>query len=315
MQGALDTLKHVILKSPLRVPALALNRMRSKIRLARELFYPPGPGAQRSLILLDYPVTPKPRFSPGNPHQKLFEILNREREAYRVRLKRLIPYRSDLERIQPWYQNAHDEIDPTWVNDFLPALDAISLYCLVAETNPRTIVEVGSGYSTKFMRRAIRDHKLRSSMVTIDPGARAFVDRICDQVIRQPAEDTDRAVFDRLQRGDLLFIDSSHRVLQNSDVTVLFLDVIPRLPPGVLVHVHDISLPYDYESATLDRFYSEQYILAAYLLAEGNHIRVLLPNLFISYDEELKSILDPIWALPDLRGVDRRGGSFWFETA
>jgi hypothetical protein len=96
-------------------------------------------------------------------------------------------------------------------------------------------------------------------------------------------------------------------------VTVLFLDVIPRLPPGVLVHVHDINLPYDYDEI-LDRFYSEQYILAAYLLAEGSHIRVLLPNLFISYDQELKLILDPVWTLPGLRDLDRRGASFWFET-
>ena len=98
----------------------------------------------------------------------------------------------------------------------------------------------------------------------------------------------DPAVFDQLGAGDLLFIDSSHRVLQNSDVTVLFLDVIPRLPPGVLVHVHDISLPYDYGAVIeiIDRFYSEQYILAAYLLAEGNHIQVLLPSLFVSYDQE-----------------------------
>jgi hypothetical protein len=152
-------------------------------------------------------------------------------------------------------------------------------------------------------------------MITIDPGAQAVVDRICDQVIRQPAENLDLAVFDQLKRGDMLFIDSSHRALQNSDVTVLFLEVIPRLPPGVLVHVHDICLPYDCGAEILDRFYNEQYLLAAYLIAEGGHIRVLLPSLFISYDQELKSILDPIWALPRLRDADRRGGAFWFETS
>ena len=202
-----------------------------------------------------------------------------------------------------------------WLNDALPAFDAVSLYYFVAEAKPRNLIEVGSGYSTKFIRRAIRDHRLRTTVVTIDPGARPIVDRICERVIRRPAEDVDSTVFDQLQPGDLLFIDSSHRVLQNSDVTVLFLEVIPRLPPGVLVHVHDITLPYDYGSETLDRFYSEQYILAAYLLAEGHHLRVLLPNLFISYDEELRSILDPIWTLPHLRRVDHRGAAFWFETA
>jgi Methyltransferase domain len=308
-----DKLRQMILKSPLRALAVALIRARDKVKVAMELFYVLAPGAPRSLIVLDYPVTPKTRFFPGNPHPKLFEILNRSREAYRARLTRFLPYRSDFDRIQR-HNGTNDETEPTWLNDFLPPFDAMSLYSFVVEANPRVIVEVGSGNSTKFMRRAIRDHQLRSNMVTIDPGARAFTDRISDQVIRRSAEDVDLAVFDQLQPGDLLFIDSSHRVLQNSDVTVLFLDVIPRLPPGVLVHVHDINLPYDYDEI-LDRFYSEQYILAAYLLAEGNHIQVLLPNLFISYDQELKPILDPIWTLPGLRDLDRRGASFWFETS
>ena len=200
--------------------------------------------------------------------------------------------------MQSSYNDPDDEAEPSWLNDFLPAFDAMSLYSFVVEADPKLIVEVGSGFSTKFMRRAIRDHQLRSSIVTIDPWARPYIDRICDQVIRQPAEEADLAVFDQLQPGDLLFIDSSHRVLQNSDVTMLFLDVIPRLPPGVLVHVHDINLPYDYESDILDRFYSEQYILAAYLLAEGSHIQVLLPNLFISYDQELKCNRSDLDAAP-----------------
>jgi methyltransferase family protein len=313
--AVLDRLKQTILESRLRASALALIHARKKLRVARELFYSQGPGAPRSLIILDHPVTPKPRSSLDNPHPKLYEILNRGRAVYRSRLERFLPYRRDFERIESSYANTNDETEPAWFNGFLPAIDAMSLYSFVVEANPRVIVEVGSGNSTKFMRRAIRDHKLGSSMVAIDPRALAFVDRICDQVIRRPAENVDLAVFDQLQRGDLLFIDSSHRVLQNSDVTVLFLEVIPRLPPGVLVHVHDICLPYDYGSEILDRFYSEQYILAAYLLAEGSHIQVLLPNLFISYDQELKSILNPIWTLPRLRDVDHRGGAFWFETS
>jgi hypothetical protein len=285
------------------------------MRLARELFHTHDPRAPRSLIILDYPVTPKPRFSPDNPHPKLYEILNRNRFEYRSRLERFLPYRGDFEQIQSIPSNPNDETEPAWLNGFLPAIDAMALYSFLVEANPQTIVEVGSGNSTKFMRRAISDHKLRSRMITIDPGAQAFVDRICDQVIRQPAENLDLGVFDQLKRGDMLFIDSSHRALQNSDVTVLFLEVIPRLPPGVLVHVHDICLPYDYGAEILDRFYNEQYLLAAYLIAEGGHVRVLLPSLFISYDQELKSILDPIWALPRLRDVDRRGGAFWFETS
>jgi hypothetical protein len=130
-----------------------------------------------------------------------------------------------------------------------------------------------------------------------------------------PVEAVDLSIFDDLSDGDILFIDSSHRTLQNSDVTVLFLEVIPRLKPGVVVQIHDICLPYDYPPEVVERFYSEQYLLAAYLLAEGSRIRVRLPNLFISYDNELRSALDPLWELSELRTVDRRGGSFWFQMA
>jgi hypothetical protein len=307
----LTSLKQTILKSPLRAPALVASRAFKSMRVASEIFSPPPEGQPRSVIVLDFPVSPKPRFSPGHPNPFLVEILNRRRAEYRAWLERFLPYRSDFERIQ---LRSSDETEPTWINGCLPAFDAISLYCTVAEANPRTIVEVGSGNSSKFIRRAITDHHLRGRLISIDPWTPIPLERICDQVIRRPVEDLDQSIFDQLGHRDVLFIDGSHRALQNSDVTVLFLEVIPRLPPGVLVHFHDINLPYDYGSESVGLFYNEQYILAAYLLADGGHIRVLLPGLFVSYDEELKSILNPIWAIPHFAGIDRRGASFWFET-
>ncbi len=76
----------------------------------------------------------------------------------------------------------------------------------------------------------------------------------------------DLALFRELQAGDVLFIDSSHRCFMNSDVTVLFLEVLPNLPPGVLVQVHDIFIPYDYPREWVERYYAEQYLLSCYLL-------------------------------------------------
>jgi hypothetical protein len=100
----------------------------------------------------------------------------------------------------------------------------------------------------------------------------------------------------------------------NSDVTVVFLEILPRLKPGVLVQLHDILLPYDYPPEWTNRFYSEQYLLAAYLLAEGDKLNIVLPNAFISYERELSGILDEIWNNPNIEGVkSRKGSSFWFE--
>jgi len=129
-------------------------------------------------------------------------------------------------------------------------------------------------------------------------------------VIRQPVEALNGlSAFDRLQPGDLLFVDSSHRCLMNSDVTVTFLDVIPRLRSGVIVHIHDIFLPWDYPLQWVERYYSEQYLLACWLLA-GQRLQVELPNMFISHDRELSSLLEPIW--PHVASPQRDGGSFWF---
>ena len=85
------------------------------MRMASELFSSPGPGDPRSLIVLDFPVTPKPRFFPGNPHPKLFDILNRGRDAYKSQLKSdFYPYRADFNRILS-SAITRDETEPSWL--------------------------------------------------------------------------------------------------------------------------------------------------------------------------------------------------------
>ena len=120
-------------------------------------------------------------------------------------------------------------------------------------------------------------------------------------------------MFDRLDTNDILYIDNSHRVFMNSDATTNFLDVIPRLKPGVLVEIHDITLPYDYPTEWINRYYSEQYLLAAYMLAKGTMFDIILPNIFISEDSELKSILAPIWEKKEMKNVQTHGCSFWIK--
>jgi hypothetical protein len=101
--------------------------------------------------------------------------------------------------------------------------------------------------------------------------------------------------------------------LPNSDATVFFLEILPRLQPGVIVHIHDIYLPYDYPQFMCDRFYSEQYTLAAFILANPLRYSTLLPNYFISEDKELSDILLPIWNHPNLKDVEKHGGSYWMK--
>jgi predicted O-methyltransferase YrrM len=267
-------------------------------------------------VQLDYPVHPRARFGHGLPtHQSLKEILSQHDDTYRRRLEQIVTLRDDLLAI-PVSDAEADPGDPRWKNGWIPGLDGASLYSILTHDDPRTYIEVGSGNSTLFARRAVRDHQLRTTIVSIDPQPRAEIDALCDEVVRSPLEEVDLSVFDRLEPGDVLFVDNSHRVFPNSDATVVFLEIFPRLKPGVLVQVHDIFLPDDYPNEWNDRFYSEQYVLAAFILGGERLVRPELPCWYVTHHApELASLLKPIFDDPSMQGVERHGNSFWLEIA
>jgi hypothetical protein len=268
-------------------------------------------GVQR--ILLDYPVRSHPRYGWGRPdHPGLARLMWAGRERYRELLLDFAGHIGELQRIP--VEGAEDAAEPSWLNNYFPGLDSVALYGLLARLRPRLYMEVGSGNSTKFVRRAIRDQDLSTRVVSIDPHPRAEVDALCDEVIRQPLEDVDPTVVDRLHAGDVLFIDGSHRVFMNSDVVAAFLDFMPRLQPGVHVHIHDIWIPSDYPPEWSSRFYSEQYLLAAQLVAGTTAYEVEFPAWFVTNDSELSMILQPLWDQPHMRRVERHGCSFWLLT-
>ncbi|MGH7802764.1 MAG: class I SAM-dependent methyltransferase [Candidatus Binatia bacterium] len=229
-------------------------------------------------------------------------------------LERVLEHRDDLLRISA--DGAPGGAEPAWRNVWLPGLDAAALYSILRWKAPRRYLEIGSGVSTTFVRRAIRDGKLATRITSIDPSPRREIDALCDEVVRRPLEEVPLETFDSLEPGDVLFVDSSHHAFMNSDVTVVFLEVLPRLRPGLLVQIHDVFLPYDYPAAAWPtlRFYSEQYLLAAMLLANPEAVDIVLPCAFVSEDPELSRVLDPLWGALPPDGIHRTGGSFWFVT-
>lgn len=265
------------------------------------------------LVFLDYPVNPKQRWSNSNPHPELYRIINTNRPSYIDLLKSFLAFTENFVRIPERQATDSPPSEPAWINGWMPALDGVALYSLIAIKRPKYFLEVGSGTSTKFARKAIADRQLNTKIISIDPQPRVEIDRLCDQIIREPVEAVSLDVFDRLESGDILYVDNSHRVFMNSDATVIFLDVIPRLKPGVLVEIHDVMLPFDYPTAWIDRYYSEQYLLAAYLLARGHRFEILLPNAFISGDHELNKILTPLWQDARMKNVETHGVSFWIQ--
>jgi Methyltransferase domain len=265
-------------------------------------------------IELDYPVKPRPRYGHGRPwHSRLTSMLAAHHDNYRAAIAQITAHRGPMQAIDmDWIGNPQQ---PFWRNGWLPGLDGAALYGFTASLNPALYVEVGSGNSTKFTRRAISDHRLRTRIVSIDPMPRAECDDLCDEIIRAPFEEADLSVYARVQAGDIVFVDNSHRALQNSDATAFFLDVLPELPPGVLVGIHDITLPQDYPPEWLDRFYSEQYLLAAWLLGGGAGCEIVLPAAYVSLIPELADLVKPIWAAERFADVEWWGGAFWLRTA
>lgn len=187
------------------------------------------------------------------------------------------------------------------------------MYYFLSNLNSERYFEIGSGNSTKFARKAITDQHLQTRITSIDPFPRDIIDTISDFNVRKPLEELNLECFKELKANDILFIDNSHRLFTNSDVCVVFLEILPLLSPGVYVQFHDIFLPFDYPPQWSSRYYSEQYMLAAYLLAKGTLLEIVLPNFFISNDRELSNIVMPIWTDPYFAGVETHGGSFWIK--
>jgi hypothetical protein len=295
------------------------NRLRLSIRYRlRELVEECGLPLARRLtnrwyIPLDYPPpsASRPRYGYGlPPHPGLREILARHEDRYRPHLELLIGYRESLLAIP---REPEDPGQPYWRNPWLSGLDAISLYCFLRSRAPAQYVEIGSGVSTLFARRAIGDGSLRTSVTSIDPAPRTEIDAVCDVVVRRPLEEVDAGIFEQLTTGDVVFLDGSHRVFMNSDVTVFFLEVLPNLASGVLVGVHDIYLPDDYPPEGSDWFASEQYLLAAYLLAEPPWLEPILPCNYVTSYSVLNGLVAPLLSDAHFDSVTRRPGSFWFS--
>lgn len=264
-------------------------------------------------LFLEYKVSFKPRYGNGHPaHRLLYEIINSERKAYAALLDKVLLYSDKFQEIKNSGSDPNP-LNPTWSNGFLPGLDIMGIYTMLAEFKPGKYVEVGSGYSTKVAYKAKQQNNLSTEIISIDPQPRAEIDKLADNIIREPFENTDFSFIYDLNENDILFIDNSHRILPNSDSLVFFLEVLPFLKKGVIVHLHDIYLPYDYPQFMCDRFYSEQYGLAMFLLANPEKYKPILPNYFIFKDEELSRKIEPIWNHPNLEGVEKHGGSFWLR--
>jgi len=155
--------------------------------------------------------------------------------------------------------------------------DSETLYNMIRHFKPARLVEIGSGESTLMARLAIAANMREDSAyscrhICIEPYEQPWLEGIGVEVIRQMVQDTGLSVFEGLRENDILFIDSSHVIRPQGDVLYEYLFLVPKVPPGCLVHVHDIFTPRDYRADwVLDerRLWNEQYLLEAFLSFNG----------------------------------------------
>jgi predicted O-methyltransferase YrrM len=196
--------------------------------------------------------------------------------------------------------------------------DAEALYAMVRHHRPGRIIEIGSGFSTMIAAAALARNREEDGTETehrcIEPYSFGWLEGLDGvSVVREKVEDVALETFATLGPGDICFIDSSHMIRPGGDVLFEYLQLLPRLAPGVLVHVHDIFTPYDYPADWVDRegrLWNEQYLLEAFLSCNCDFEVVLALNHLARDHGAALGRAFPVYAE---EGGDRPLGSIWLR--
>jgi hypothetical protein len=209
-------------------------------------------------------------------------------------------------------------LDHTRMKSYAPA-NAVTFYGIIRALRPTRMVEVGSGMSTYVASAALRanvESGTRCTYTVFDPYASAELIENCPNaaVVSKKVEDIGLDPFLALESGDILFIDSSHTVKAFGDVNFLFLTVLPRLKPGVIIHVHDIFfpreyLPHHFFNPHVKQIWQEQYLLHAFLMF-NREFEVLVSWSYVHFEaREAVKTLFPWYH------SSRCPSSFWMRRA
>jgi len=195
--------------------------------------------------------------------------------------------------------------------------DAEYLYNFIRHFKPKRIIEIGSGYSTLITNHALSKNLEENpdkliSHICIEPFEQEWLSKMNIELIRKKVEDIDLSFFNTLNENDILFIDSSHIIRPQGDILYEYLEILPILNKGVIVHIHDIFTPKDY----LDKWiydehflWNEQYLLEAFLTSNKN-FKILAALNFLSHEYKEKfSAKAPIYNVQK----NREPGAFWIQ--
>jgi hypothetical protein len=196
-------------------------------------------------------------------------------------------------------------------------VDAELLYAMVRAQKPRRVLELGSGYSTLLIGISCRRNAEDGSPtehIAFDPFPRGhiFGEKPPEPTVFEPISAIDIPLerFQELGTGDILFVDTTHTVKLGSDVNHIILDILPTLSPGVLVHFHDIFIPWEYPREwfeTMEYYWAEQYLLHAFL-AFNDAFEVVLPAMAVA-----RAHRNRLAAVVPTFTPETRPGAFWIR--
>lgn len=206
-------------------------------------------------------------------------------------------------------------------------IEALVLHAFILTVQPKRIVQIGCGVSTAIMIGAARAAGYRPCITCLEPYPTQFLkeaQRSGDlTLIASPAQDVSPSVYEQLEGGDLLFVDSTHTVKPGSEVNLIILEVLPRLAPGVYVHFHDVYFPYDYQRRLLSDeifFHCESTLLHAFLACNSRfRIEASLSMLHYGARDALRQLLPVYDPQREIDGLAEPGGrhfpsAIWMRT-
>ncbi len=248
----------------------------------------------------------------------------RDPDPMRERLERLVAtYGAELEELDGYY-----EVKKKGLGEGFTILDSFLLYFMLRDLKPKRFVEIGSGFCTYYSSAALRKNVEEGSACdhqVIEPHPwQGLRDLVGDGLLVKEAQDVPMDFFTRLESGDVLFIDTSHVLRVGGEVAFLYLEVVPRLTQGVVVHAHDIHFPYTFpypserylEKRLFPWVWTEAALLQGFF-AFNDSFEILVSNALIRHDDQSKGV-DTLSEIPGVKPLDPHDfdthyGSIWFQ--
>jgi hypothetical protein len=238
-------------------------------------------------------------------------------ELYEDELIMLLTELSNLYSSIPFKDEKSNDLRYFYNNNFYSYSDAIFLNLIIRHFKPKSIIEIGSGYSSAVMldtNELFFNNKINLTFIEPYP-ERLFtlfknLDKDNHKMIISDLEDIDIKIFDNLNENDILFVDSTHVSKTDSDVNKIIFEILPRLKKGVLIHFHDIFYPFEYPREWVINWkgfgWNESYILKAFLMY-NNQFKIIMFNTFLEHFHR-------DWFLEKMPNcLKNEGGSIWIQ--